>query len=67
MQNDVNKDDIIKFIENIPSNVEIIDDFIDNKLSYVDYLDTIEELVKPLKAIRNIYGFAKKNKSLKYF
>ena len=62
MQNDVNKDDIIKFIENIPSNVEIIDDFIDNKLSYVDYLDTIEELVKPLKAIRNIYGFAKKQK-----
>ena len=62
MQNDVNKDDIIKFIENIPSNVEIIDDFIDNKLSYVDYSDTIEELVKPLKAIRNIYGFAKKQK-----
>ncbi len=62
MQNDINKNDIIQFIENIPSNVEIIDDFIDNKLSYVDYLDTIEELVKPLKAIRNIYGFAKKQR-----
>ena len=62
MQNDINKNDIIQFIENIPSNVEIIDDFIDNKLSYIDYLDTIEELVKPLKAIRNIYGFAKKQR-----
>ena len=62
MQNDIDKNELIKFIKNIPSNVEKIDDFIDNKLFYTDFLDTAEELVKPLKSIRKIYGFAKRQR-----
>ncbi len=62
MQNNIDKNDLISFIESIPSNVEVIDDFIDNKLFYTDYIDTAEELIKSLKAIRNIYGFAKKQR-----
>ena len=62
MQNDIDKNELIEFIKNIPSNVEKIDDFIDNKLFYTDFLDTAEELVKPLKSIRKIYGFAKRQR-----
>lgn len=62
MLNDIDKDSIIDFIENIPSKIEEIDDLIDNKLYYTDYLDTAEEIIKPLKAIRKIYGFAKKQR-----
>lgn len=62
MQNNINKNDIISLIKSIPSKTEEIDNFIDNQLFYTDYLDTAEEVLKPVKAIRKIYGFAKKQK-----
>lgn len=62
MQNNINKNDIISLIKSIPSKTEEIDNFIDNQLFYTDYLDTAEELLKPVKAIRKIYGFAQKQK-----
>lgn len=62
MQNDIDKNGLINFIKNIPSKIEEIDNIIDNKLFYTDYLSTAEELVKPIKAIRNIYEFGKKQR-----
>ena len=62
MLNEKDTNELVDFIKNIPSKIEIIDNIIDEKLFYRDYIDTAEELIKPLKAIGKVYEFAKKQR-----
>ena len=62
MLNEKDTNELVDFIKNIPSKIEIIDNIIDEKLFYRDYIDSAEELIKPLKAIGKVYEFAKKQR-----
>lgn len=55
--------DIVRITKGLLSNIEIIDNTIDNYFEpFKDYIDTAEDLFTPIKIVSSLYTMNKKRK-----